>query len=138
MSELLEDRFAELLGITVARLGPGRTRAELRTGADHTNPHGTVHGAVFYAVAGAAVAAAANDDESSGIITSVLVEYLRPVQPGDLLRAVVEPAASTDREDVFVARIEREPGGAEPGTRGELVAWARARGTRRRRHGPSG
>jgi acyl-CoA thioesterase len=154
----LPDRFAELLGITVTRQGPGRTTAELRTGPPHANPHGTVHGAVFYAVAGAAVAAAANDATSSGIITSVLVEYLRPVQVGDLLRAVVEPAATTEREEVFVARLVRRqaaaidpprrasvPDGADArGPRDptadesadELVAWARARGTRRPRVTP--
>ena len=60
------------------RRGAGHTVALLRTAAQHANPHGTVHGAVFYAVAGAAVAAAANDAEHSGIITSVLVEYLQP------------------------------------------------------------
>ena len=53
------DEFAALLGIDVARLGPGHTVASLATHAQHANPHGTVHGAVFYAVAGAAVAAAA-------------------------------------------------------------------------------
>ncbi len=127
------DAFAALLGIEVERLGPGRTRAQLRTGPQHTNPHGTVHGAVFYAVAGSAVAAAANDEESSGIITSVLVEYLRPVHPGDTMTADVEPVARTGREDVFVARLSRIPAG--PDGEPELVAWARARGTRRPRGG---
>lgn len=130
MAEPLPDRFAELLGIEVVRTGEGRTAAVLTTTGEHANPHGTVHGAVFYAVAGSAVAAAANDDESSGIITSVLVEYLRPAHPGDELRAEVEPVARTGREDVFVARITRTPGG---GGEAELVAWARARGTRRPR-----
>ncbi len=63
------DEFAALLGIEVARRGPGHTVATLTTGASHANPHGTVHGAVFYAVAGAAVAAAANDEDHSGIIS---------------------------------------------------------------------
>ena len=50
------------LGIEVTARGPGHTVARLTTDGRHANPHGTVHGAVFYAVAGAAVAAAANDD----------------------------------------------------------------------------
>ena len=132
----LPDRFAELLGITVTRQGPGRTTAELQTGPQHANPHGTLHGAVFYAVAGAAVAAAANDEDRSGIITSVLVEYLLPVQIGDVLRAEVDPAATTEREEVFVARLLRRPAPSPTGGSDapeELVAWARARGTRRAR-----
>jgi acyl-CoA thioesterase len=125
-----KDEFAALLGIAVTRQAPGRTTAVLRTNEQHANPHGTVHGAVFYAVAGAAVAAAANDDEHSGIITSVLVEYLSPAAIGDELVAEVERAASTAREDIFTGAVRRGP-------RGDLLAWVRARGTRRSRSGSS-
>jgi acyl-CoA thioesterase len=120
------DSFAALLGIEVARRGPGHTVATLHTDDHHANPHGTVHGAVFYAVAGAAVAAAANDDEHSGIISSVLVEYLQPAAIGDELSAEVTREASTDREDIFTGTVRRGPQGA-------LLAWVRARGTRRSR-----
>jgi acyl-CoA thioesterase len=120
------DAFAALLGIGVTRRGTGQTVAALTTDAAHANPHGTVHGAVFYAVAGAAVAAAANDEDHSGIISSVLVEYLRPAAIGDELYAEVAREASTDREDIFTGTIRR-------GEAGDLLAWVRARGTRRSR-----
>jgi len=123
-----KDEFAAHLGIDVGRRGTGHTVAVLRTETLHANPHGTVHGAVFYAVAGAAVAAAANDDEHSGIITSVLVEYLRPAAIGDELYAEVQREASTEREDIFTGTVLR-------GESGELLAWVRARGTRRSRVG---
>ena len=110
----------------MARRGPGHTVATLHTDDRHANPPGTVHGAVFYAVAGAAVAAAANDDEHSGIISSVLVEYLEPAAIGDVLSAEVNREASTDREDIFTGTVRRGPQGA-------LLAWVRARGTRRSR-----
>lgn len=120
------DEFAALLGIDVQRSGPGHTVATLTTDGHHGNPHGTVHGAVFYAVAGAAVAAAANDEEHSGIISSVLVEYLQPAALGDVLYAEVSRDASTDREDIFTGTVRRGP-------HGDLLAWVRARGTRRTR-----
>jgi acyl-CoA thioesterase len=123
-----KDEFAALLGIEVERLGPGHAVAVLHTEGHHANPHGTVHGAVFYAVAGAAVAAAANDDDHSGIISSVLVEYLRPAAIGDVLRAEISKEASTDREDILTGTVRR----ADQGD-GELLAWVRARGTRRSR-----
>lgn len=100
--------------------------AALSTGEAHANPHGTVHGAVFYAVAGAAVAAAANDAESSGIISSVLVEYLQPAAIGDELYAEVTREVSTEREDIFTGTVRRARGG-------DLLAWVRARGTHRSR-----
>ena len=123
-----KDEFAALLGIEVERLGPGHAAATLQTDGHHANPHGTVHGAVFYAVAGAAVAAAANDDDHSGIISSVLVEYLRPAAIGDVLRAEISKEASTDREDILTGTVSR----ADQGN-GDLLAWVRARGTRRSR-----
>ncbi len=120
------DEFAALLGIAVTRRGSGHTVAVLTTTEQHANPHGTVHGAVFYAVAGAAVAAAANDDEHSGIVSSVLVEYLQPASIGDTLFAEVERSVSTEREDIFTGTVCRAEGG-------DLLAWVRARGTRRSR-----
>jgi acyl-CoA thioesterase len=126
MSAPHPDAFAELLGIQVERLAAGRTVARLSTDGRHANPHATVHGAVFYAVAGAAVAAAANDAENSGIISSVLVEYLQPAALGDELYADVAREVSTGREDIFTGTVRR-------GARGDLLAWVRARGTRRAR-----
>lgn len=120
------DSFAELLGIHVMRRDAGHTVAMLQTDERHANPHGTVHGAVFYAVAGAAVAAAANDATHSGIISSVLVEYLQPAAIGDELFAEVTREASTEREDIFTGTVRRGEGS-------DLLAWVRARGTRRRR-----
>ena len=128
MSGPRPDAFAALLGIEVERRGPGHTVATLTTDERHANPHGTVHGAVFYAVAGAAVAAAANDAENSGIISSVLVEYLQPAALGDELYAEVTREVSTGREDIFTGSVRR-------GEEGDLLAWVRARGTRRARSG---
>jgi acyl-CoA thioesterase len=122
------DEFAAFLGIEVGRRGPGHTVAALTTDVRHANPHGTVHGAVFYAVAGAAVAAAANDADHSGIVSSVLVEYLQPAAIGDELYAEVSREASTGREDIFTGTVRRSENG-------DLLAWVRARGTRRARSG---
>jgi acyl-CoA thioesterase len=121
-----DDQFSALLGIEVERMGPGHAVATLSTGPQHANPHGTVHGALLYAVAGAAIAAAANDAEHSGIMSSVLVEYLQPAAIGDALHAEISREASTGREDIFTGTVRR-------GDQGDLLAWVRARGTRRSR-----
>ena len=99
------------------RGAPGRRphRGRPHTDERHANPHSTVHGAVFYAVAGAAVAAAANDDESSGIISSVLVEYLQPAALGDQLYAEVAREVTTGREDIFTGTVRRGAAGRPAG-----------------------
>jgi acyl-CoA thioesterase len=121
-----KDEFAAFLGIEVQRLGPGHALATLTTGTQHANPHGTVHGALFYAVAGAAIAVAANDEERSGIVSTVIVDYLQPGAIGDVLRAEVVNEISTAREDIFTGTVLR-------GEDGDLLAWIRARATRRSR-----
>jgi acyl-CoA thioesterase len=75
---------------------------------------------------GTAVAAAANDAEHSGIVSSVLVEYLAPASLGDVLFAEISKNAATEREDIFTGTVRR-------GDQGDLLAWVRARGTRRTR-----
>ena len=69
---------------------------------------------------------AANDGEHSGIVSSVLVDYLQPAAIGDVLRAEIAREVSTGREDVFTGTVRR-------GDQGDLLAWVRARGTRRPR-----
>ena len=70
--------------------------------------------------------AAANDADHSGIVSSVLVEYLQPAALGDELYAEVTREVSTNREDIFTGSVRR-------GEQGDVLAWVRARGTRRTR-----
>jgi len=120
------DAFARLLGITVTRLGAGQAQAALTVGPDHLNPHGTAHGALIYSLAGVALAAAANDDEHSGVVSAVHIDYLHPAMAGDALLARAEPTERLAREDVFAVRVVRA-------SDGQVVARLTGRATRRRR-----
>ncbi len=126
MPALLPDAFAEHLGVAVERTSPGTARATLTLDARHANPHGTAHGAVLYSLAGIALAAAANDDTTSGIVSAVHIDYLAPARPGEALTATAQLVDSTAREDVFVVRVVRDADGV-------LVARAGGRATRRSR-----
>ncbi len=95
MAELGQDTFAEFIGATVERLESGRAQSQLTIGANHLNPHGTAHGAVLYSLSGVAIAAAINDEQTSGIVFSASIDYLAPSRDGDLLvaEAVVDEDA---------------------------------------------
>jgi len=54
------------------------------------------------------------------------VEYLQPAAIGDELYAEITRSVSTEREDIFTGTVRR-------GDDGDLLAWVRARGTRRTR-----
>ena len=87
MSAPSPDTFAELIGVRVERLLPGRTRAYLTVGLQHLNPHGTTHGSALYSLSGAAIAAALNDELTSGLVWKASIEYLAPSREGDELTA---------------------------------------------------
>jgi acyl-CoA thioesterase len=123
---LQQDAFAALLGITVTRLGAGQATSTLRVGRDHLNPHGTAHGALIYSLAGVALAAAANDEEHSGVVSAVHIDYLHPARAGDTLTASAEPSERLAREDLFEVRVVRS-------SDGQVIARLTGRATRRRR-----
>ncbi|MER7080665.1 acyl-CoA thioesterase [Saccharopolyspora kobensis] len=99
------DPYAQHLGITVIGHGGGRAEATATVSPNHLNPHGTAHGAFIFTVAGAALAAAANDAEHSGVVSAVHIDYLRPGQLGDRLTAVARVAERLPKEDIFEIRI---------------------------------
>ena len=54
---------------------------------------------MLYAVAGVALAAAANDADSSGIVSAVHIDYVAPAQVGEVLTATALGIERTARED---------------------------------------
>jgi acyl-CoA thioesterase len=129
MTAVRPDTFAALLGIEARRLGDGAAEAEATVGADHLNPHGTAHGTFLYTLGGVALAAAANDEQHSGLVSSVHIDYLRPAHHGDRLVARAELVERTAREDLYVVRVLR----AVPAQDDELVARLSGRASRRAR-----
>ena len=124
MSEARKDAYAALLGATVTQLGGGNATAAITVSEDHLNPHGTAHGSFIYSIAGLALAAAANNDTHSGVVSSVLIDYVSPARPGDALLATARVVERMPKEDIFEIRV----------TRGDdLVARASGRANRRTR-----
>lgn len=126
MTAVRPDTFAALLGIGVERVADGVAETVVTVRPHHLNPHGTAHGALLYALAGIALAAAANDAGRSGLVSAVHVDYLRPAALGDRLRARAELAERTPGEDLYVVRVVRE---ADQ----DLVARLSGRASRRSR-----
>ncbi|HWJ08238.1 MAG TPA: hotdog fold thioesterase [Nocardioides sp.] len=124
MSTPRADAYAALLGVEVTGHGGGRAEARVRVTEDHLNPHGTAHGSFLFSLAGIALAAAANDEEHSGVVSAVHIDYVRPARAGDDLVATAEVAERLAKEDLFVVRVSH---------REELVARANGRANRRLR-----
>lgn len=121
------DNYARYLGVEITQHGGGHAESRVTVTADHLNPHRTTHGAFLFSVAGIALAAAANNDTHSGVVSHVAIDYLRPVREGDQLVAVAQVDERLPKEDIFVVKVRR--GGLD----GEVVARATGRANRRER-----
>lgn len=97
-------------------LAPGRAAVELEAGAAMAaDAHGLVHGGFVFGLADHAAMLAVN--EPNVVLVSAEVKFLRPVRPGDRLRAeatvvdsapprhVVSCTVSRDGEPVFEGRF---------------------------------
>ncbi len=89
MSEAAPATFwlQEQLGFTIAKgdKGSGRAGAVVDCDARHLNPHGTVHGAVVFALVDTAMGAATMsvlDDSSMCATIEIQLRYLAPVFTG--------------------------------------------------------
>lgn len=119
------DRFADALGIAVTRHSPGNVESSATVSEDNVNPHSTAHGAFIFSLVGAAVAAAANDSEISGVARTISIDYLRPANIGDTLKATAFAEEILNRETIFAIRITNQEN--------LTVAIASARFTRKSR-----
>jgi acyl-CoA thioesterase len=79
--------FADLLGFVVTQRGDGACRTELDVRPDHFNPHGTLHGAVLYALADTGMGGALSSTLAPGEICTTIeikINYFRPWKQGAL------------------------------------------------------
>jgi acyl-CoA thioesterase len=110
--------LARWLGMAVEAGRDGIALARLTTGDEHRNPHGTVHGAVLFALADTAIGAATMsvlDDAHWCASIDVQLRFLRPVFAGP-----VEARAEVLRAGERVVHSEARLVDGD----GELVAHA--------------
>ena len=108
--------LGDQLGLEVDVPAPGHAVATVEAGEDHHSPHGSVHGAVLFAMADTAMGAATLSvlDEGERCVTiEVQLRFLRPVFDGRVTadtvvlhrgrRVVQLESRLTDADDRLVA-----------------------------------
>ena len=112
MGDQLAHPFAELVGFEVTAKGEGRSTSELTVEEHHKNPHGTVHGAVIYALVDTGMGGALSSLLDGNQICSTIeikINYFRPALAGRIhcatqvvnkgkRTAVLESTVSDDQE----------------------------------------
>ena len=84
-----QEPFAQFLGIKLMEIGEGTAKAEIEVKGEHMlNSHGTIHGAVIFALADYVFAAACNSYGKTAVGLSTTVNFISAAKKGDVLEAV--------------------------------------------------
>ncbi|AMA73929.1 MULTISPECIES: PaaI family thioesterase [Aneurinibacillus] len=102
------DPYARHLGIRLVELGEGTAVAEVDVREEMLNAHGTTHGAVIFALADFAFAAACNSYGRPCVALSMNVQYMAPSGKGARLRAVATEKKKTARAGFYQIEVEHD------------------------------
>lgn len=99
------DRAADLLGIEITDVEPGRAVATMTVTDQMTNGLLTCHGGFLFTLADAAMAYASNCGNERSFATSASVEFMNPAPVGTELRAVCTAITAQGRSTVHDAVV---------------------------------
>lgn len=100
--------YANHLGIQLTELGKGTASAELQIEDYMLNSHGTVHGAVMFALADYVFAAASNSYGKTAVGLSTNMNFMAPGRSGAILTASAAEEKKTRRIAWYRITVESE------------------------------
>jgi acyl-CoA thioesterase len=114
---LEKDTYAKTLGIKLIDLGEGSAAAEMEVKDNMLNMHGTLHGAVTFALADFVFQAACNSYGRVTVGLTTTVNYMAAGHPGTVVMATAEEEKKNYRTAWYKIRVE---------SNGELIATMEA------------
>jgi len=111
MKEMLEnDEIASAFGIVLEGCEDGRCTLTMKIKRGMCNAYGAVHGAVIYALADCAFAVAGNSRGEKAVGLSVTINYRRPVENGESLKAEAFEESRGKTTAVYRMRVTNQDG----------------------------
>jgi acyl-CoA thioesterase len=101
------DLFSQWLGIRRLEEGPGHCTLEMEVRPEMVNGFGIAHGAITYALADSALAFASNSHGRKAVSIETGIQHIKPVYPGDILKAVTEETSLSHKLGIYHVRITR-------------------------------
>jgi len=117
------DRASKALGIKIEIREVGSATAHMRVREDMINGFDVCHGGLLFTLADTAFAFACNAYDRVSFAASASIEFLRPAELGDKLRAIAREEHRGSRSGYYAVRVENDLG--------ELVALFRGRAASR-------
>lgn len=107
-NHIKNDLYAQHLGIQLNEFKAGMAEASLKVQPYMVNAHGTVHGAVIYALADYAFAVACNAYGKTSVGLSTTIQFIKAAKPGDTLTARAQEVSRTYRTGFYRIDIYHE------------------------------
>ncbi len=121
-----QDHAARGLGMEIVAVGPGSATLRMSVRQDMVNSHGNCHGAFIFAVADAAFAYACNSDNHHAVAGGANIDFLAPVELGDVLTATGTRRQQGGRSGLYDIEVTNQDS--------KLVAVFRGRSVRVKGH----
>ena len=104
------DACSQALGIEVVAVAENSCVARLAVRSDMCNGFGIAHGGITFLLADTAMAFASNADNEVALASSAEIDWLTPVQDGDVVTATAERRWSNGRSTVWDIAITNASG----------------------------
>ncbi|KVN26812.1 phenylacetic acid degradation protein [Burkholderia pyrrocinia] len=104
------DACSRALGMELAEVRPGYARMLMPVRDDFLNGHQICHGGLIFTLADSTFAFACNSYNLSTVAAGCSIEYLRPVQGGDVLTAEAVEQTRNGRYGIYDIRVTNRAG----------------------------
>jgi acyl-CoA thioesterase len=105
-----EDRASSGLGMRLDAVAPGHARLSMTITETMANGHGICHGGFIFALAGSAMAFAANPRGEAAVAQHASITFVRPGSVGEVLVADAVERMHAGRSGMYDVRVSTEDG----------------------------
>jgi len=105
-----DDLASRGLGMEIESVAPGRAVLRMPVRADMVNGHDICHGGFIFTLADSAFAFACNTYGLVTVAKGASIEFVRPAQRGDTLRAEAKEISRGARTGIYDVEVRRQDG----------------------------
>ena len=104
------DACSRWLGMAIEEVRPGYARLSMTVRPEFLNGHAICHGGLMFTLADSAFAFACNSHNINTVASGCTIEFLRPVQGGDVLTAEAVEQILSGRHGVYDIKVTNRAG----------------------------
>ena len=104
------DKFAELAGIELLEISPGKAKAKMTVGPQHLNGVDIVHGGAVFTLADLVFAVASNSHGTVAVAINASISYIKASPVGTVLYAEGREIACNPKLASYTIDVKNEQG----------------------------